>query len=308
MVAVFYRDELSPPGEMHALSTSPTKPRRFMSMLESTPLFERLEIRDDFDPIAREDLLLAHEEDYVDAYLAGRRPLCESSELAWSVDQRDAVLFANGCLLAAIRQAVEHPEVPTLAPVSGFHHARPQAGSGFCSFSGQVIAALRLYRWRGLTGAWFDLDGHFGNSIEDSRAFAPELERAIPRIYHINPAGAHATYLSHLKRGVERVRNGLLAHDIDYVGFAHGADSHEWDQLGMQCTTDEWIEAARMVYTMLAEVQYTRPVPVTMVHFGGYRSDHPESVLGLHAIDLAQCFEHLERDPVPFEADIRPPA
>lgn len=307
MVAVYYRDELSPPDDAHKLSKSPTKPRRFMEFLQTTPLAEHVEIRSDFAPIAREHLLLAHEEDYVQAFEMGRKPLCEASELPWSPEFRDSVFFTNGCLLAAIQGAIERPETPTLAPVSGFHHARPHAGSGFCSFSGQVVAALQLYHWRGLVGAWFDLDGHFGNSIEDSRGFAVDLDHAIPHRYHINPEGSHATYLGHVKRGVERVRNGLLAHEIDYVCFAHGADSHEWDMLGMQCTTEEWLEAAKLIYTMLAEVQYTRPVPVVMVHFGGYREDHPESVLALHARDLAQCFEHLMRQPINYSPDIHPP-
>lgn len=307
MVAVYFRDELAPPTEAHPISASPTKPRRFMRFLRETPLYAHLTVIDGFGPVGREDLLLAHEPGYVDAFLRGRRPLCESSELRWSPGLRDAVLYANGALLAAIRGAVEQPHVPTLAPVSGFHHARPSAGSGFCTFSGQVLAALRLYRGRGLRGAWLDLDGHFGNSIEDSRSFRPELDQALPRAFHVNPDGSHERYLSEVKRGVERVRQGLLSGEIDYVCFAHGADSHEWDQLGMQCTTEEWLEASRLVYAMLSEVQWERPVPVTMVHFGGYRDDHPESVLGLHAMDLAQCLEHLQRVHVDYRAEIRPP-
>lgn len=308
MVVVYYRDELSPPAEAHPVSSSPTKPRRFMTFLRETPLFAHLKVVDDFDPIRREDLLLAHEEGYVDAFLHGRKPLCESSELDWSPGLRDSVLYTNGALLAAIRGSVEHPHIPTLAPVSGFHHARPAAGSGFCTFSGQVIAALKMYHWRGLTGAWVDLDGHFGNSIEDSRAFCPDLDHAVPRQFHINPEGSHDTYLHNLKRSIESLRRALLSAEVDYLCFAHGADSHEWDQLGMQCTTEEWLQASRLVYSMICEVQWERPLPVTMVHFGGYRDDHPESVLGLHSMDLAVCLENLMGEHVAYQAEVRAPA
>jgi len=37
-----------------------------------------------------------------------------------------------------------------------------------------------MYRERGLSGAWIDLDGHFGNSIDDTIDFAPDLARAVP--------------------------------------------------------------------------------------------------------------------------------
>ena len=63
----------------------------------------------------------------------------------------------------------------TFSPTSGFHHARPEGGSGFCTFSGQVIASLKIYEEKKLVGAYLDLDGHYGNSIEDSRKLFPLL-------------------------------------------------------------------------------------------------------------------------------------
>ena len=51
---------------------------------------------------------------------------------------------------------------------------------------------------------------------------------------------------------------------------AHGADSHEWDQLGYQCTTAEWLQASDMVYQMLRRCRDKVPVAVTLALFGGY--------------------------------------
>jgi acetoin utilization deacetylase AcuC-like enzyme len=303
---LLFRPELAPPDAEYNYSKSPSKPARFVSYLRETPLWQHVAVTADFAPVTRQQLLLAHQPAYVDAFLTGQRPDCESSGLAWSPAFRNSVLWTNGCMLAAIEAAVAHPTQVTMAPVSGFHHARPASGSGFCTFSGQVVAALHLYRTQGLRGVWFDLDGHFGNSIEDSRAWAPDLNEAIASHCNVNPIGAHGNYLASLDRHIAQIRQDLLDGSVDYVCFAHGADSHEWDQLGHQCTTEEWLEASRRIYHMLREVRAVRPVPVTLALFGGYRDDHPKAVLGLHAMDLAQCLHLLGGLDVSFRVDVPP--
>jgi acetoin utilization deacetylase AcuC-like enzyme len=306
-VAIFYRPELAPQDAGGNYSKSPSKPRRFIEYLQTTPLWPHVKLVGDFQPVTRDDLLVAHAQEYVDAMLDGRGPLSESNGLYWSPEFRDSVLYTSGSLLAALQTAIAAPEQVTLAPVSGFHHATPDSGGGFCTFSGQVVAALRLYREQGLRGAWFDLDGHFGNSIEDSREFAPDLGKAIAQDCNVNPTGHGASYLRDLDQHIHKIRQLLLRGELDYLAFAHGADSHEWDQLGYQCTTEQWLEAARRIYKMVREVREVRPVPLTLALFGGYRDDHPESVLGLHAMDLAECLKQLHDVSTGFAAEVRRP-
>ncbi len=308
-LAIFYRDDMAPADQPGNYSKSPTKPMRFLEFLRQTPVWPHVQLCDDFGPVSRQDLLLAHEARYVDAFLAGSEPLARSNGLAWSPEFRDSVLLTNACLLAAITAAVENPTQVTMAPVSGFHHAQPTCGSGFCTFSGQVIAALKLYRERGLRGAWVDLDGHFGNSIEDSRAFAPDLDEAISPGMNLNSSGTHGAYLAHLERLLANLEARVTAGEVHYVAFAHGADSHEWDQLGSQCTTAEWLRASELVYGTLRRCgeRLGRPVPVALALFGGYRDDHPESVLGLHAMDLACGLNILCGAQLQYEAEVRKP-
>ena len=238
---IFFRDDMAPADQPGNYSKSPTKPRRFMEFLQQTPIWPHMQVSDDFEPLTRDQLLLAHEARYVDAFLSGEpRGLASSSGLVWTPEFRDSVLLTNASLLRAIRSSLEGPSV-AMAPVSGFHHAHPGGGSGFCTFSGQVIAAVELYRERGLRGAWVDMDGHFGNSIEDAREFVPDLDLAIPRGCNINPSGSHRSYLSDLAARIQTLQGLIVDGQIDYVCVAHGADSHEWDQLGSQCTTAEWL-------------------------------------------------------------------
>jgi acetoin utilization deacetylase AcuC-like enzyme len=309
-IAVYYRDDMVPPDAPGNYSKSPTKPRRFMEFMRNTPMWPYIEVRDAFGPVRREQLLTAHKSAYVDAFLTGSpRGLAESNGLTWSPQFRDSVLMTNSCLLTAITAAADDPTQVTMAPVSGFHHATPDAGQGFCTFSGQVVAALELYRSRGLRGAWIDLDGHYGNSIEDTRAFSPDLNKAIAPGLNINPCGDHDAYLEDLDTQLQFLVEMAARGEVDYVCVAHGADSHEWDQLGSQCTTAEWLRASDKVYSCLARLNRwewaPKKVGVTLALFGGYRDDHPESVLGLHAMDVQRCLNNLCEAHIEYAAEVR---
>jgi acetoin utilization deacetylase AcuC-like enzyme len=190
VIHVFYRPEqVLAVDRPKNFSKSPQKPRLLLEFFSRHGLDKHFVRHDDWPPFQREDFLLAHTAEYVDAFFAGRRPLCESNELTWSEQFAACVRYTNASLYHAIEHAVAHPEQVTFSPTSGFHHARSAGGGGFCTFSGQVIAAVRLFRERRLIGAHIDLDSHFGNSIEDSRTFITDLYRAIPPGCNINSTG-----------------------------------------------------------------------------------------------------------------------
>jgi len=284
-IHVFYRPEqvLKVDADSN-LSKSPLKPKLLLEYLDKHGLGQHFVRHADWKPFTREDFLLAHTPEYVDAFFDGEQPLCRSNGLEWSPQFADSVRYTNASLYHAIAHSVAHPEQVAFSPTSGFHHARPSAGSGFCTFSGQVIAALKLYRERGLVGAHIDLDCHFSNSIEDARNFAPDLNLAIPPGCNINPDGDHGEYLDSLSSHLAVLEERLLSGEVNYVMFAHGADSQEDDDLGGQCTTDGWLEASDRVYTMIDRVgqQLGRPIPLSLSLFGGYRGDDFEIVCGEH--------------------------
>ncbi|MBE7483628.1 MAG: hypothetical protein HS104_27070 [Polyangiaceae bacterium] len=303
VVDVFYRPEVSAPDARGNFSKSPTKPRRFVEWLLRSPLAAAVRLREDFAPLGRADFLLGHAPDYVDGFFAGRAPHATSNGLSWSPAFAESLRYTNGSLVAALRAACDRPSRIALSPTSGFHHATPSGGAAFCTFSGQVIASVSLYRERRLAGAWIDLDGHYGNSIEDSRGFVPDLDQAIP--VNLNPSGAHAAYVADLERGLAEIGDAVLARRVHYIVFAHGADSHEDDELGGQCSTEEWLGASRLVYSAIDRWSQVlgAPVPVALALFGGYRSDDPEFVLRLHGADLAIGLETLTGTRLAFDPE-----
>jgi acetoin utilization deacetylase AcuC-like enzyme len=136
------------------------------------------------------------------------------------------------------------------------------------------------------------------------------LNAAIAPWANFNPSGSHQAYLSDLGDKLADLAGRAAAGEVDYICVAHGADSHEWDQLGYQCSTDEWLQAAEMVYQTLAAIRRDRAqISVTLALFGGYRDDHPASVLGLHAMDTALALGHLAGagDLSGYRAEVRSP-
>jgi len=303
-VDVYYRPEVAGPDARGNFSKSPSKPRRFVEQVLRSPLSVATQMREDFRPLERSDFLLAHEAAYVDGFFAGRVPHATANGLEWSAAFAKSVRYTNGSLVAAVRAACDQPSRIALSPTSGFHHAAPDAGGGFCTFSGQVIASLTMYRERGLSGAWIDLDGHLGNSIGDTMNFAPDLARAVP--VNLNPAGRHGDYLANLRRGLDEIGEEVLAGRIHYIAFAHGADSHEDDDLGGQCSTQEWLEASRLVYSAIHRwsAALGAPVPVALALFGGYRRDNPDFVLRLHTADLAIALDTLAGTRFAFDPEV----
>lgn len=288
-------------------SKSPLKPKLLLEYLGKRGLIENFSITDEFKPYSQKDFRMAHTQQYVTDFFKGRGSYC-SNGLAWSSQFADSVRYTNASLYAAIRNSIVNPDEVSFSPTSGFHHARPTGGSGFCTFSGQVIASLKIYREFGMSGAYFDLDGHFGNSIEDSRAFCKDLNKAVPLDFNVNPIGTDSDYLADLGKWLERTRQAILSDKIHYVVWCHGADSHADDNLGHQCETDYWVACSTLFWKWVKEMdsELGRPLPVACALFGGYRDDDYTSVLSLHTADLVECLNQLLDLGVKYTIEVKP--
>jgi acetoin utilization deacetylase AcuC-like enzyme len=276
-----------------SFSKSPLKPALYVKAIKDrmpSPN-DMIEFIDDFKPFRKRDFYNAHTEDYVDHFFAGQHPDCQSNGLPWSKKLAQSVKYTNSSLYNAIEESLLYPNHIYVSPTSGFHHARPNAGGGFCTFSGQVIASVKLYRKYGVRGAYLDLDGHYGNSIPDSKNFIKnkygwDLNDIIPM--NVNPQGSGLRYLNDLEVQLHRLEQNIRGGYIDYVVWCHGADSHEDDDLGNQLNTQQWREASTMFYAWLDKLERDlgRKIPLVLSLFGGYRRDDYQSVINLHLSDL----------------------
>lgn len=279
------------------VSKSPLKPKLLLEYLEHQGLLSYFPIDDTFESLTRKDFLIAHLPNYVEAMFNGIKPLCESSGLKWSKQFLESITYTNASLYAAIKHSIDYPQQVCFSPTSGYHHATPDRGNAFCTFSGQVIASMKIYQEYGLSGAYLDLDAHYGNSIQDSYYYVKDLDKAIPYGCNINPDHKGRTYINALKHRLAILEERILANEIHYVVFAHGADSQKDDDMGGQFTTQQWVQCSRIVYEWVTQLdnKLQRPLPLTLCLFGGYRSDDFRSVLSLHTADLVSCLNHLTK-------------
>ena len=266
-----------------SFSQSPLKPKLLMERIDTLGFSEMLDQKSDFKPLEKESFFLAHSKEYVENVF-NKTGNYKSNNLPWSKNLVNSLGFTNASLYHAKRHAILHPESVTFAPISGMHHARPTSGSGFCTFSGQVISAIKIYEEFGLSGAYFDLDGHYGNSIEDTREFNPLLNKAIPPGCNVNPFGNNEEYTADFARKLVLIGNQIKLGKIHYVVFAHGADSHMDDDLGWNCDTYHWVKFSEMLAIWVNEIsnEIGKPLPVTLALFGGYRKNNYTAVLDLH--------------------------
>lgn len=288
-------------------SKSPLKPKLLLENFVAEGLGDQFEIVEDFTPYSNKDFKLAHTKGYVNSFFSGQKESTLNG-LDWSVQFAESVRYTNASLHAAIRGSILEPDQIHFSPTSGFHHARPDGGSGFCTFSGQVIASIKILDEFGLSGAYLDLDGHFGNSIEDSRQFVKNLDIAIPTEFNINPTGRGRHYINNLKWHLQNLAKAILEGRISYVVWCHGADSHEWDDLGFQCSTEEWIECSTIFWTWVKTMDkhLGRLLPVSCALFGGYRKDDYTSVLNLHTADFVECMNNLLDLKVKYTIKVQP--
>jgi acetoin utilization deacetylase AcuC-like enzyme len=305
----FYNPKMSlDPEKLTGYTQNPAKPKLLMEFLERKGLLEYFQVDGNFSPFGKEDFYIAHTREMVDNFF-DKGKTSKILHIEWSPEYAESVRYENASLYQAIRYAVQHPEEVCFSPSGAFHHANPTRGALFCAFSGQVIASMKIYYEFGLCGVYIDLDGHFGNSIDNSRDYVADIDKAIsPVCGNINIMAYHRKYIEELKTNLEILREEIISGRVNYVVFGHGADSHEWDELASQVSTEEWVECSRLVYSMIKETEITigKQLPLILILFGGYRKDDFNSVLSLHTIDLVTCLNILCGRGINYVPEITP--
>ena len=293
-IEIFFKKEMSVKSDT-GYSPSPSKPHRFMNYLvEHYDEYDKyFSINQNFKPFTNEEFYLVHSKKYVGNFFKGKD---RTNSLDWSKELAESVRYTNSSLWNAIKHSIYKPNKISLSPTSGFHHATHERGGGFCTFSGQVLASLRIYREWGKRGCYIDLDGHFGNSIESYRDLKGfnDVNKAIPEDCNINPNYTGIRYLKDLMIKLETVKHKYLNNEIDYFVWCHGADSCKEDPLGTQLSHKHWVHCTQLFIEMIKEIMTIKGdfVPITICLFGGYQKNFNKT-LELHRKDINVFIEEL---------------
>ncbi len=246
--------------------------------------------------ISRDELLLIHSAEYLDRlrdskYLASALELPQVRRVPWRLLDwtvlRPMRWATMGTILAA-RAAMQQGAAANLA--GGFHHAKPDAGEGFCLYADIPLAIEVLRREQLLKEhdrvAYIDLDAHQGNGVchaflQDSRVFIfdmfnrgayPWQDRiARERIDCPIPLSAGCEDREYLQKLRDQLpgfldsvaRNGSLA----LIVFNAGTDPYEGDELGgLNLSASAMKQRDQLVIDSARE----RGVPLLILPSGGY--------------------------------------
>ncbi len=264
-----------------------------LARLETTAAkLERLRLVDLMRPAPFDPARLAglHDAHYLQAFLHGDEPMASRQGIRWSPQVRDAALAMLGGQLAAAEMARRTGIAMNVA--RGFHHALPDAGSGFCPLNGLALLAHAAPAQRVMV---IDCDEHGGNGTEE---FAARL----PNLYNVSIFGTRfgcrggerswAMQVRAREEGFGRYRDALReaealidAHRPDLLVYQAGADCHENDpksQVGL--TTAQMFARDLEVFRMARD----RAIPIVFVVAGGYQDADRVARLNANTVRAAR--------------------
>jgi acetoin utilization deacetylase AcuC-like enzyme len=231
------------------------------------------------DPASDEEILLAHDADYLQRLAAGQLSAREIRRigLPWSPELVARARRSVGGTISACRTALQEGIAVNLA--GGTHHAFRDHGQGFCVLNDMVVAA-RVMQLEGRVKRVIlvDCDVHQGNgtaaitatdpsiftfSIHCEQNFPLHKEQSDLDIGLADGIG-DGTYLEALDSGLQRALDWA---DAELAIYQAGADPYEGDRLGRLALTKAGLaKRDRLVFDRCRQCS----VPVAVVMGGGY--------------------------------------
>ena len=249
---------------------------------------------------SREELLLVHTAEYVDAVTDGTLPaeMQRRIGLPWSPAFVERAYRVVRGTVEAARHAMDAGVAMNLA--GGTHHAFADRGEGFCTFNDVAIAIRALQQAGRIRRACVvDLDVHQGNGTHaifagDASVYTFSMHGAknfpffkVPGTLDVElPDGTgDDDYLALLAEHLPRV---LHASSPDLVVYLAGADPHERDRLGrLKLTFDGLARRDHMVLEACRDVG----LPVCVTIAGGYGRDVDDTVtVHVNTVRVASTF------------------
>ena len=238
------------------------------------------------EPVAVDDLLLVHTEDYITRLRSGELSAKEIRKLGlpWSESLVRRSFHAISGTINAAKDCLTSGIASNLA--GGTHHAYPDRGEGFCVLN-DVAVAIRVLQREELARRFLivDLDVHQGDGTafifrDDPDVFTFSMHGAKNYPLFKQPSSldieladntADEEYLETLDHALSR----LILHDPDVIFYLAGADPYENDKLGRLALT---IQGLRRRDEMVLSFARDRGVPIVTTMSGGYAVDIDDTV------------------------------
>lgn len=297
-------------GPQYVAQTKSTSMRKITFIVEELKKFEDIQLINPLDgdfinPIPA--ILKTHDPLYVKRFLNGIKgdglqAGCDAAFGMWNEDIRNGVLAMHSGQLKAVEMVLKDPQkYPIVANIAqGYHHARYEKGTGYCTFNGfAVTAKAHPNKVFGV----MDVDEHEGDGTTSFAVNTPNLWNATVHGTSLNvpitsKAFARACpgfgrirsdkYLDCVREGCE----WLLSKEIDVVLYNAGMDCHRDDPYGYAKLDDETIfDRDRLVFEFFLK----KKIPVVFCVAGGYQEDLTK-IAKIHALTWRAALYELLRD------------
>lgn len=286
-------------GEGHP--EQPARVRVIQSALERYPFQHPVSFRE-ASLATREQLIRAHEPDYVDYLfaIAPREGVVALDPDTWMNEHTlRAALLAAGAGIMAVDLVMSNQAKAAFCNVRPpGHHAEPARAMGFCFFNNVAVAVRHALSQHGVARiAIIDFDVHHGNGTQ---AIFQEDERVMlcssfqhPFYPGFNPAMSHPHLLTvplaagttgvDYRRAVEAAWfDRLAAFKPQLVFFSAGFDAHQADPLAqLKLTVEDYVWLTEQVMSI------TQVCAISMLE-GGYDLNALASCVPAHVAALVR--------------------
>ncbi len=231
-------------------------------------------------PIKREHLLLAHDAEYVDRFLAGSLTEKEIRRIGltpWTDDMIQRTLLLMGGAVEATEHAVQFGGI-SANMAGGTHHAHRAFGSGYCVFNDLAVSALHALNNLNVGRvAVLDLDVHQGDGtatalqhVQEALTVSVHCDVNFPFRKSISdhdlPLAAESGDMLYLE-AVEEALDLCFNHQPELLLFQAGVDALTTDALGK-------LNVSRLGMKQRNDMVFERAtklkVPVVVFMGGGY--------------------------------------
>ncbi len=215
-----------------------------------------------------EELLLIHSPEYVEGVMSGK--LMNLAAGVWSKKLLKSILATTGGMRDATIEALRNGRSGSFS--SGLHHARADAGMGFCTFNGLALAALEALKKVKSVGI-LDLDAHCGGGTANILKTNKRVRLADVSVcsydswtptaksrHFIEVVDKPKSYLSSVSKALKTLEG------VEFLIYNAGMDTHE-KAGGMSGITLDVIKERE---ALVVEWAQERKVPIVFALAGGY--------------------------------------
>ena len=215
-----------------------------------------------------EELLLIHSPEYVEGVMSGE--LKNLAAGVWSKKLLKSILATTGGMRDATIEALRNGRSGSFS--SGLHHARADAGMGFCTFNGLALAALEALKKVNEVGI-LDLDAHCGGGTANILKTNKRVRLADVSVcsydswtptaksrHFIQVVDKPKSYLATVGKALKSLEG------VEFLIYNAGMDTHE-KAGGMSGITLDVIKERE---ALVVEWARERKVPIVFALAGGY--------------------------------------